>query len=465
MVMKFLILSFFLISFASAKEKLNVLFIAVDDLKPMIGAYGFKQVKTPNIDTLAEQGTIFLKNYCQWPVCGGSRASLMSGLYPESTGVMDLKTKMRDSNPSIVSLPEYLKNNGYQTGGVGKIYDPRCVDSKKKADAPSWTVPFIGLSHGKIKAKDGNEFAGILKADDSETTDGTIALEGINLLKKFAADKKPFFLAVGFKKPHLPFYAPEKYWNLYSEKDISLAENDKPSKNASIYGWHDSPEFRGYGGVPKNGPISDNIKRKAIHGYLACTSFIDAQVGLLLNELKKLNLDKNTVVVFWGDHGFHLGDHGMWGKHTTLEQAAAAPLIIKVPDSKARAVNATSGLIDIYPTICDSLGLGIPNFLQGKSQFGVISGKTEKVREGIITCFKSKGATGYSFRTERYRYIEWIKKGKIEAVELYDYENDPAESENIASTSKGKKLCSELSSKMRNEGEGCKDLYLKQAQK
>ena len=460
--MKYFLIIFFL-SLSLYSQNKNVLFIAVDDLKPMLGCYGDKQIKTPNIDSIANQGAVFLRNYCQWPVCGGSRASLMSGLYPESTGIMDLKTKMRDVYPDILTLPQYLKQNGYETAGVGKIYDPRCVDNSKDLDAPSWSVPFTKFNYGKI-VRDGKEFAGVNSVSDEKTTDGYIAREGIKLMQKLATGKKPFFLAVGFKKPHLPFYAPQKYWDMYKRDSIKTADFEGIAKGASDYGWKCSNEFRGYKGVPK-GKITDDIKKKAIHGYMACVSLIDAQVGLLLKELKKQKLDKNTVVVFWGDHGFHLGDHSLWGKHTNLEQAAIAPLIIKVPGQKSKTVKSPSGLIDIFPTLCEATGVKVPSVLQGRSLMPVISGSKEKVREGIITVYKSKGAMGYSYRTDRYRYIEWIKKGLVVGVDLFDYIEDPLEKVNIAATPEGKRIAKELSKLMRSEGKGCKKLYLNQASK
>lgn len=463
--MKVLTILIFLILNTYAQKKPNILFIAVDDLKPTLGCYEDKLAITPNIDSLAEQGTTFKKTYCQWPVCGGSRASLMTGLYPESTGVMDLKTKMRDVNPDLLTLPQHFANNGYTTAGVGKIYDPRCVDNKNDLDKPSWTIPFTKLQFKNMKDKNNKRFADSIACKDKEMTDGQIAEKGITLMQSLAAEKKPFFLAVGFKKPHLPFIAPKKYWDLYKRDQFPIHNFQKKSKFATKFNWHDSHELRSYKEVPK--VFDEAFQKETMHGYYACVSFIDAQVGKLIQQLKNLKLEKNTIIVFWGDHGFQLGDHGMWGKHTNLEQASIVPLIIKVPGQKsAIKVNSTAGLIDIFPTLAEASGLAIPNSVQGKSLLPIITQEQEKVREGIITTFNSKGSLGYSFRTERYRYIEWInKKGTIEAIDLYDYEKDPQERVNIAQNPENKKLIQQLAASLREEARGAKRLFKKQAKK
>jgi iduronate 2-sulfatase len=442
----------------SAVERPNVLFIAVDDLKPLLGCYGNEQVITPNIDKLSQEGTTFTKSYCQWPVCGGSRASLMTGLYPESTGIMDLKTKMRDVNPGLLTLPQYFSQNGYSTAGVGKIFDPRCVDNKDDLDKPSWSIPFTKLEHGKLKDKNNKRFADAIDCQDNELTDGHIAEKGLELLNKLAAKKKPFFLAVGFKKPHLPFISPKKYWDLYQRNDFKVHAFQEIAANATKYNWHNSNEMRGYKEVPK--VFSEDFQREALHGYFASVSYIDAQVGLLMNRLKKLKLGKNTIIVFWGDHGFHLGDHGIWGKHTNLEQASIVPLIIKVPGKSQNVkVESTAGLIDIFPTLCEAARLPIPDVLQGKSLYPILSGKAKKVREGIVTTFKSKGALGYSLRTERYRYIEWISKtGAVVGRDLYDYEKDPHEKKNLAAQVEYKELVEKLAQLLRLESKSAKKL-------
>ncbi|MCM8532719.1 MAG: sulfatase [Lentisphaeraceae bacterium] len=463
--MKALLILIFLNLSTYAQDKPNILFIAVDDLKPILGCYGDNVAITPNIDSLAKQGVTFEKAYCQWPVCGGSRASLMTGLYPESTGIMDLKTKMRDVNPNLLTLPQHFANNGYTTTGVGKIYDPRCVDNKDDLDKPSWTIPFSKLQFKNMKDKNNKRFADAVDCRDEEMTDGQIAEKGVALLKKLGSKQKPFFLAVGFKKPHLPLIAPKKYWDLYKRNQFKIHKYQEKAKFATKYNWHDSNELRSYKEVPKT--FDEAFQKETMHGYYACVSYIDAQVGKLLKQLKASKLEKNTIVIFWGDHGFHLGDHGMWGKHTNLEQASIVPLIIKVPGQKeSTLINSTAGLIDIFPTLCEAANLSIPKVVQGKSLMPIIKGTKDKVRAGIITSFKNKGALGYSFRTERYRYIEWISNnGSLAGVDLYDYEKDPNEQENLAKKPEYKSLMKELANLLREEGKGARKLYSKQAKK
>ncbi|MDD7984566.1 sulfatase [Lentisphaera marina] len=440
-------------------NKPNILFIAVDDLKPELGAYGNTQVKSPSIDKLAQYSTVFTNAHCQWAVCGPSRASLMTGLYPESTGVMDLKTSMRSVNPDVLTLPQHFKNSGYFTAATGKIYDPRCVDGRVKDDEASWSIPYKTLDYGKIKLKDGKRFALAPEIADEDLTDGQILLNGLELLDQAQKQEKPFFVAVGFKKPHLAFVAPKKYWDLYDRESLILPQFREKAENASEYGWHDSNELRSYDGIPKQRPIPMELQKEAYHGYLACVSYIDALVGRLLQDLEKRDLKNNTIVVLWGDHGFHLGDHNMWGKHTNLEQATRSPLIISIPGQKAKQSNTPAELMDIFPTLSDAAGLEVPKVLQGSSLLAVIQGKEKQHQNGAISFFKSKGAKGYSYRTTQYRYIEWIKSNQVEAIELYDYQNDPEEKVNLANNPEYAELITELKQELRKDGDGCKLMF------
>lgn len=457
---RFFLLLVILSGFGFAAEKQNVLFIAVDDLRPALGCYGDPIAKTPEIDKLAARGTVFTNAMCQWPVCGPTRASLMTSLYPEQVGVMDLKTDMRAKNPDVLTLPEHFKNNGYLSAGTGKIYDPRCVDSKKANDKRSWSIPFSQLPHGELLHNDVKEFALAPDVADEKLADGYIARDGVAMMRELAAGEKPFFLAVGFKKPHLPFIAPKKYWDLYQRDELPLAEYTGGIENDSGYVLHDSPEMRGYGGVPKSGPIPEKIQREAIHGYYACVSFIDAQVGLLMKELDELGLAENTHIVLWGDHGFHLGDHSMWGKHSTLEAAARVPLIFApAGGSEISETNAPVEFTDIFPTLCDLAGVPAAKGKVGRSLVPIIDGSRGKIRDGAITVFNKKGANGYSYRTERYRYTEWINKfGKLVATDLFDYETDPHETRNLAADPDKEVLVSELSAMLRRDAVGCERL-------
>jgi len=487
--MKRLILSLFVAAGTlQAQQKPNILFIAVDDLKPMLGCYGDTDILSPNIDRLAERGTVFLNNACQQSVCGPSRASLMTGTYTDTTKVYDLKTQMREVNPDTLTLPEYLQQQGYETTGTGKVYDPRSVD--EQFDAPSWSIPFrqhgpdeyFAKEYAKPKsgfhnpevAKQNKAFKAYLKENgikrsdkdayqaallkfpmvkpltecmdvpDDAYDDGAFAKCAVDQMEMLAKGGKPFFLAVGFKKPHLPFVAPKKYWDMYDRSKIKLAPFQEMPKGAPDFAFQDSWELRGsYSGVAP-GPIPPEQQREMIHGYRACVSYTDAQIGKVLDKLKALGLEKNTIVVLWGDHGWHLGDHGMFCKHTNYEQAVRAPLIFVAPKQKERGVKteSPSEFVDIFPTLCELAGLPIPQSVEGKSLVPILEDPTEMVHEAALEAYpRDSNKMGYSLRDKRYRYVKWVKmdyyegerSGPMVANELYDYEKDPLETVNLAS--------------------------------
>ncbi|MBI9020636.1 MAG: sulfatase [Verrucomicrobia bacterium] len=460
-------------------ERPNILFIAVDDLKPMLGCYGDTLIQTPNIDRLASQGTVFLNAHCQQAVCGPTRASLLTGLRPDTTKVWDLKTRIRDILPDVVTLPQYFKQNGYTAVGTGKIFDPRSVDSQTVDDPASWSRPYsqfprnpdeeFGCVNPEFVAKVRALEARGIKAQnkqkkalggtppveidqdvpDSAYDDGRIADTGITLLKELAPKDEPFFVAVGFKKPHLPFVAPKKYADLYERSQFHVAEIKEKPIGAPDYHWQPGWELRNgsYSDIPllnEGLPIPDEMQITLIHGYHACVSYTDAQVGRLLDALEASGEADNTIVILWGDHGWHLGDHGMWCKHTNYEQATRSPLIIAdLRNPKAQQSSSPVEFLDIYPTLCELAGLPTPGTLQGVSLTPILNDPSASMMEAAMSQFPrgiSKGveAMGYSFRDTRYRYIEWIKKdyragesgGEVVARELYDYETDPLETRN-----------------------------------
>jgi arylsulfatase A-like enzyme len=470
---------------AETTKKLNILFIPVDDLKPILGCYGNKDIKTPNIDRLAKKGMLFLNAHCQQAVCGPSRASVMTGLYPDSTKVWDLKTRMRDINPEVVTLPQYFRQNGYITTGLGKTYDPRCVGPK--LDEKSWSTPYYKLQASDYSKLTGppaiwfqnpdtkqhiKQAAKIIKKEhlkgkeafqvkkrlntkpvtecmdlpDNAYPDGAIANKACTTLAELAKQNKPFFLSVGFKKPHLPFAAPKKYWDLYDRNKIKLASFRKHAKNSQAFTYQDSWELRsGYTNVPEKGPIPDKKQLELIHGYMAAVSFVDAQIGKVLDKLDELGLADNTVICLWGDHGWHLGDHGMWCKHTNLEQATRAPLIFAgkgIPKNKTNS--SPVAFVDIFPTLCDLAKLKIPKVLQGKTLTPIFKNPKASIHQAVMSQFdrwyKSGPVMGYALRDERYRYIEWIQKdfrkgataGPVVFREVYDYKTDPLETVNQA---------------------------------
>ena len=460
-VKRFLAIGLLSIGSIWANKSPNVLFIAVDDMKPLIKSFGSVEVETPNIDRIGSMGTSFLNAQCQFPVCGPSRASIMTGLTPETTGVLDLKTRMRDITPDILTIPQHFRNHGYTTAGVGKIYDPRCVEGRQMDDPQSWSLPFAGVPHSDDDPEKGSEkLPAIMSVDapDDNFSDVRIRMKGIELMNQLASEEKPFFLAVGFKKPHLPFVAPKRYFDKYPVSGIEVHPFQEKAEGNSGFGYWDSKEMRGYGGTPEKGKFPETLQKELIQGYQACVNYVDDQVGLLLDNLNRLGLAENTIIVFWGDHGFHLGDHGLWGKHTAFEQAARVPLLIASPSQaiKGELSKSPAAFLDVFPTLCDLANLPKPDHLQGKSLVPVLNDPKSSVRKGAITIYKSKGAYGYSYRTDRYRYIEWIgiKSSKVVGRDLFDYQTDPMEKKSLAGNPEYEELVAKLSHDLHHEEKG-----------
>ncbi len=420
----------------------NVLFIAVDDLRPELGCYGNTVVKSPNIDQLAARGMVFERAYCQQAVCSPSRTSLLTGLRPDSTHVYDLTTHFRTTVPNVVTLPQHFKNNGYETAWWGKLFHAALLDpvswtqqGQRMEPEDNWRAYVTEASKAKAARNNGGGPA-FETADVPDTAypDGKIAENAINTLRQLKG--KPFFLAVGFYKPHLPFNAPKKYWDLYQSSDFTLPQQSTPPENApelASTGWG---ELRAYADIPSKGLVSDAQARQLIHGYHACISYTDAQVGKVLAELKRLELDKNTIVVLWGDHGWKLGDYGQWCKHTNFETDTRAPLIVQMPGMK-KAGKKTAALVefvDIYPFLCEAAGLKPPPHLAGKSFLSLLSNPKRAWKKSVFSQYPRGGnVMGYSMRTDRYRYTKWLKPdGTVVASELYDLQKDPASSVNVA---------------------------------
>jgi iduronate 2-sulfatase len=474
-----------------ASDKPNILFIAIDDLKPTLGAYGHA-LATPAIDRIAAKGTTFLNAHCQQAVCGPSRASVMTGKYPDFTKVWDLKTKIRTIHPEITTLNQHFKNNGYHSVGVGKIFDPRSVD--KGADTQSWSEPFTQNWHLKYNPKTGKpvghyhnaksrSFAGnnnnnwnalnkqlfannawpaveAIDVPDDAYDDGAIGAHAVKKLAKLAKRKEPFFFSVGFKKPHLPFVAPKKYWDQIDPEKIEISSTTKAPLGTPRYAVHNFSELRSYNGIPTSGAVDTHTQRILIHGYYACVAYIDAQIGKILDELKKQKLAENTIIVLWGDHGWHLGDHGLWCKHTNYEQATRVPLIISIPNGIQQVTTMPTELVDLFPTLCELSDLTVPKYLDGISLAPLIQGNdlSEPPRLYAISQFPKGTRMGYALRNERYRYIAWYETGgigaqpnrPIDAAELYDYKMDPQEQRNLVNDPKYKETIEQLSAELNN---------------
>jgi iduronate 2-sulfatase len=446
-----------------AADRPNVLLICVDDLKPLLGCYGDLIVKSPNIDRLAQRGLRFDRAYCNQAVCAPSRNALLTGLRPQSLGIYDLATNFRAAAPDAVTLPQHFKANGYRTESLGKIFH---VGHGNHDDAASWSVPswkanVVGYALKESRAERGltreearfaNEAdaraaslprgAAYESADvpDNAYADGRMAREAVRRLEAAAkTPDEPFFLAVGFVKPHLPFCAPKKYWDLYDPADFNLPERPTPPDGAPPFAPTTWGELRQYKDIPEEGPLPDDLQRKLIHGYHAAVSYMDAQLGLVIDALDKNGLADNTVIVFWGDHGWHLGDHGMWCKHTNYEQATRAPLIVADGRKAARRTSdALVEFVDVYPTLAELAGLPLPEGLEGTSFAPLLADPSRAWKKAAFSQYPRGVAgtgrvMGYAMRTARHRLVAWEAKGRAD-YELYDLEKDPGETVNLAAT-------------------------------
>ncbi|MCA9137672.1 MAG: sulfatase [Planctomycetales bacterium] len=430
----------------SAAGRPNVLFIAADDLRCDLGCYGHPLVKTPNLDRLARRGTQFNRAYCAQALCNPSRSSLMTGRRPDTLMQYDLAKHFRDAIPDVVTLPQHFKNNGYFSQNIGKIFHNWRTEIH--GDPDSWSVPAVMHydSHRNDEAKvDGDLPPNLAKAircecrdvPDDAYFDGRIATLAVDALRERAATDQPFFLAVGFWKPHLPFNAPKKYWDLYNRSDVAAPECPGWPTDTPRIAWHNSQELFG---KSKSAELSPADAQELRHGYLAGISYMDAQVGRLLDELDRLDLTDNTLVVFWSDHGFQLGDHTLWCKTSNFELDARVPMIIAPPGGVAVGqTEAIVELLDLYPTIANLCGLDIPGGQEGVSLKPLIDGTKSSVKPAALTQHprpsyygNSMKAMGHSIRTERFRYTKWqsVEDGSLVGSELYDHDIDPAESVN-----------------------------------
>jgi len=445
-MLRIFFLTFALGSTLFAAAQPNVLLICVDDLKPLLGCYGDVLAKTPNVDRLAKRGVQFEAAYCNQAVCSPSRNSLMTGLRPQTIGIYDLPTNFRKAVPDAVTVAQYFRAKGYRTEAMGKIMHKGHGNVE---DAASWTVPHwvpkaptyalpesTAVKRSGRNGDRGTATENAAVADDFYV-DGQLALEAAKRLHS-AAQKpdEPFFMAVGFIRPHLPFIAPQKYWDLFPSAEIPMPKVTTIPEGAPEYAGQFGGELRQYSDTPEKGDLDDDLTRRLIHGYYAATSYMDAQLGLVLDALDKSGLADNTIIVLWGDHGWHLGDHRFWCKHTNYEQAAHIPLIVAAP-GKAAGVK-TSALVetvDIYPTLAELAGLPAPEGLDGVSFAKVVADSAAKTRDSITHVYPRNGLLGRAIRTSRYRMVEWKKPGAsadTAEFELYDYETDPLETKNLA---------------------------------
>ena len=493
-----------LVSFYSSGQKKappNILFIPVDDLRPELGCYGNTIIKTPNIDAIAKNGMVFNRAYCQQAVCNPSRVSLLTGLRPDATKIWDLYTNFRTILPDAVTLPQYFKEQGYQTIGLGKTFhnifldslswnqdihldgfpfDPdaiyvseeelQLIESKKQKFITAGNTNRIDKYGQWYIKSSATEKAAV---EDDAYYDGAQTTRAIKEIKEFNKTGKPFFLSVGFYRPHLPFNAPKKYWDLYDRNTLPIAPNQFTPLNAPAFAIHGDLELRGYDDMrdlplPSVGTLDTIRQRKLLHGYYASVSYIDAQIGRLIKTLKEEGLFENTIIVLWGDHGWKLGEHNSWAKQTNFEIDTRVPFIISGKNVKAKGTvsNALVELLDIYPTLTQMTGFTTPSNLQGNSLVPLLSKpnivwKETAASQFLLGRFPKKDAgndekMGYSIRTDHYRYTEWYRwvndsRKELIAIELYDHRVEDTENENIAGIDVNKILLNELSVKLHQQ--------------
>jgi iduronate 2-sulfatase len=421
--------------YSQEKEKPNVLFIIVDDLRPVLGTYDYPAVKSPNIDRLASRGVQFNNSYCNVPVSGASRASLLTGLRPHwPDRFRNANTSADEDCPDALSLPELFKNNGYTTISNGKIFHHQ-YDKKSSWSETSWRpdtstvinyadIDWIDTTsvHYINKKSGAGPYFECSTAPDSLYFDSKVAAKSIKDLQRLAKTGKPFFLAVGFHKPHLPFNAAKKYYDLYDNVEIASNRFTPLNLPAQVT---NSKEIFVYGRVEQYN--SDEFHHEARRAYYACVSYVDAQIGRVLESLKELGLEKNTIIVLLGDHGWHLGEHNFWGKHNILYNALFAPLIIKAPGFQPKKINEIVEFVDIYPTVCNLAGLKIPSQVQGKSMVMLMKNNDKNWKNFAFS--EWQGAR--TVLTERYSYSYWFEEKNKGAQLLFDHKRDPQENENV----------------------------------
>lgn len=449
----------------AAKSKPNVLLILVDDLKPALGAYGDPVAVSPNIDRLAAQGMRFEMAYCNQAVCMASRYNLMLGSRSSSTGFYNFGTEFREVYPDAITLPQHFINNGYVAHSMGKVFH---VGHGNRNDDASWSVPHhpdkvieyvdpesnfreLTREEGLFSNQGASDKEGNLRPRgaawespdvlDGAYADGRIADTAVDRLRWLKENEdKPFFMAVGFVRPHLPFSAPKKYWDLFDRGNLPMPAFVDAPKNAPDFAVKRRGEIMAFKPIPIVEPFPDDLTLQLIHGYYASVSYMDTQVGKLLDGLQEQGFADNTIVVLWGDHGWHLGDHGSWTKHSNYEQANRIPLIIKAPgvSPPGTVTRQLAETVDLYPTLASLAGLPAPNTSQpidGLDMSPVLRNPRTRIRAYAYHTYPRGGHLGRAIRNDRYRVVEWETIGGDDIVyELYDYLKDPLEKENIADT-------------------------------
>ena len=448
---------------AENKSKPNILFIAVDDLRPSLGCYDDKLAITPNFDRLASRGMQFDRAYCQVAVCNPSRASLMTGQRPDKLGVWTLPIHFREAQPDAVTLAQWLRKSGYTAVSHGKIFHNPTPDPQSWSEPihpfPKLPYPHPEGTRQKIREVDEalpesdwrkNILRGPIAASpdlpDNKMLDGFRTDLAISDLRRLGKQDKPFFLAMGFVRPHLSWIAPKKYWDMHDRSKFPVLKNERVNPNTPDYAMFSNREMAHYVDMAEfpepwdsERPTDEQV-RYLLHAYYACVSFVDAQIGRLMDALEEEGLADNTIIVMWSDHGWKLGEYAAWGKRTNYEIDTRVPMIISVPGMKTAGKRTAqlAELLDLYPTLCDLAGIDAPDFVDGKSLVPVLDDPNQSVHEGAVSQYfrKTKDKNeymGYAIRTLRYRFVEWreFATGKVSARELYDHQSDPRELNNV----------------------------------
>ena len=441
--------------FGNRVEKPNILFVIIDDLRPLISCQGDPVAVTPNLDKLAADGIVFERAYAQYPICGPSRGSFMSGMRPDTTGLMGNNTPFHEAVPNALTVNKYLMQQGYTVFGAGKIYhnsvgqdwtEPYCktewLDHVKPENKARADVFFTKSSKGlppSIEAED---------VPDDAYCDGQAASASEKWIAQAAKTDTPFAMFTGFRHPHLPWCAPKKYWDLYERSTMPIADNRYFPKGAPKIALKQYGELFGYSDIPNGKPLTDELIRQCMHGYYACVSYADAQLGRLMNALKKAGVYEETLIVLCGDNGYQHGNNGVWTKGVCWETTNHVPLLMKVPGlgKQGQRSRALVELLDIYPTLCAATGLKTPKHCEGKSLLPLLQNPNRDWSEFSCSQFRKGKVIARSIRTDRYRFTLWEKPDELVGTELYDYGNDPQGNENLA----GKAECRRLVEKMTN---------------
>ncbi|MEM7698058.1 MAG: sulfatase [Verrucomicrobiota bacterium] len=425
-----------------AADRPNILFIAVDDLRPEISQFGEEHMVTPSLDRLAERGVSFERAFCMVPTCGASRASLMTGIRPARDRFLTHLSRADEDTPGIVTLNAHFKNHGYTTVSLGKIYHSRedsadgWSEKPWRASRPTYITPeasrqMVKDSKGRQRGPSWENGGAV---PDSAYADGKLAEHAVETLGKLVERDEPFFLAVGFVRPHLPFNAPAKYFDSYPADTVAMPDNHFPPEGAPREAIHNWGELRNYSDIPKQGELSQEKALELIRGYRAATSYADAQIGRLLFQYDELGLAENTIIVLWGDHGWNLGEHTLWCKHSCFETSLRAPLIISAPSNmgvvRGQMTESIAEFIDVYPTLCDLAGLPKPEHLDGETLMPILKNPDAEVKQEAISRYRN----GDTIRTKQFRYTFYRDTRGSETTEmLYDHRTDPGENVNVAS--------------------------------